>query len=417
MNERIFILADWFSPGYKAGGLITALANLTRGIGERFELYVMTRDRDLGDLAAYRDVTANEWRACGNAKVFYTQDCSFGNLRRQIERVQPDILYLNSFFSSISVKALVLRRMGLAGKAPVVIAPRGELAPGALAIKAKKKSAYSSIAVRGGLYGGVSWHASSDLEAGEIRDFLESHGQREAAIATASDIPPAAWSASASRSPRRTKDGMTRLAFISRISPKKNLLYALEALRGVSGAVELNIYGPIDDANYWADCERVIRTLQPNVAVRYQGAVAREDVAPILREHDFFLLPTQSENFGYAILEALAEGCPVLISDKTPWNDIAAQGAGWVIPVDDRDAWARAVAQCISTDAETHAQMAGRARAYVQGWLSRTNPARDTIAMFESVLARTNSAPQRSAAERSSHDEERYADPAREVAK
>lgn len=131
MRKKIFILADWFSPGFKAGGLVTALANLTRAIGERFELFVMTRDRDLGDLASYRGIAANEWREGENAKVHYTADFSFGNLRRQIERVQPDVLYLNSFFSSISVKTLLLRKLGLTAKVPVVIAPRGELSRGA----------------------------------------------------------------------------------------------------------------------------------------------------------------------------------------------------------------------------------------------------------------------------------------------
>src|ERR1700761_2957692 len=155
MRKKIFILADWFLPGYKAGGLVTALANLTRTIGDRFELFVMTRDRDLGDLAAYRGIAPNEWRDGENIKIFYTGDFSFGNLRRQIERVQPDVLYLNSFFSSISVKTLLLRKMGLAAKVPIVIAPRGELSPGALAIKAGKKTLYSRLAIRGGLYDGV----------------------------------------------------------------------------------------------------------------------------------------------------------------------------------------------------------------------------------------------------------------------
>jgi glycosyltransferase involved in cell wall biosynthesis len=417
MRKKMFILADWFSPGFKAGGLVTALANLTRAIGERFELFVMTRDRDLGDLASYRGITANEWREAENANVFYTADFSFGNLRRQIERIQPDVLYLNSFFSSISIKTLLLRKLGLTAKVPVVIAPRGELSPGALAIKAGKKALYSRMAIRGGLYGGICWHASADLEFREIETFLESHGQLHEAIATASDIPPIAWSIAESRLARRAKSGPTRFVFISRISPKKNLLYALKALETGSDEVEFDVFGPIDDANYWADCQRVIRTLPANVTVRYRGAIARDDVASVLREYDFFLLPTQSENFGYAILEALAEGCPVLISDKTPWNDLAALGAGWVTPLPDRDAWVRAIALCIAMDADTHAQMAARAREYVSEWLRRTNPTHETIEMFEAVLANPSALLRHAVANGSHHEEPAYVDPAREAAK
>jgi glycosyltransferase involved in cell wall biosynthesis len=416
MRNKMFILADWFSPGFKAGGLVTALVNLTRAIGDRFELFVMTRDRDLGDVTAYPGVAPNEWRNGESAKIFYTTDFSFRNLRRQIECVQPDVLYLNSFFSSISVKTLLLRKVGLTAKVPVVIAPRGELSPGALAIKANKKALYSRLAIRAGLYGGICWHASSDLEFREIEAFLESHGQRHEAIATASDIPPVAWSIAERRLARRAKSGATRFVFISRISPKKNLLYALEAIRSVSDEVECDIFGPIDDLNYWADCERVIRTLPPNVTVRFRGAIARDDVASVLREHDFFLLPTQSENFGYAILEALAEGCPVLISDKTPWNDLAALDAGWVMPLQERSVWARAIAQCIAMDAETHAKMVASAREYVSTWLSHTNPARETIEMFEAVLANPSPA-LHAVTDRSHHEDPTYVDPAREAAK
>ena len=288
----------------------------------------MTRDRDLGDSAAYPEIVANEWRAYPRTNIFYTTDFSMANLRRQIERVRPDVVYLNSFFSLISVKALLLRKFGLTVKVPFVLAPRGELSPGALSLKPGRKATYSEFALRGGLYAGVYWHASSDLEAREIGAFLESHGQKRSTIFSASDIPPAGWSAPAIGNARRPKSGATRFVFVSRISPKKNLLFALEVLRAVSGEVELNVYGPIDDATYWADCERASRALPANVSVHYRGAVAPADIATILREHDFFLLPTLGENFGYAILEALAQGCPALISNATPWNDLAAQGRG-----------------------------------------------------------------------------------------
>jgi glycosyltransferase involved in cell wall biosynthesis len=417
MRKKVFILADWFSPGYKAGGLVTALANLTEALDDRFELFVMTRDRDLGDSAAYPEIVASEWRGDPRTNIFYTADFSMANLRRQIERVRPDVVYLNSFFSLISVKALLLRKFGLTVKVPFVLAPRGELSPGALSLKPGRKATYSEFALRGGLCAGVYWHASSDLEAREIGAFLESHGQKRATIFSASDIPPAGWSAPAIGNARRPKSGATRFVFVSRISPKKNLLFALEVLRAVSGEVELNVYGPIDDATYWADCERASRALPANVSVHYRGAVAPADIATILREHDFFLLPTLGENFGYAILEALAQGCPALISNATPWNDLAAQCAGWAIPLRERSEWIRAIDQCVAMDSETHAKMSVRAREYVQAWLSRINPVSETIEMFEFVLTQSKPAPDHTGADRSRHEEPAYADPARETGK
>jgi glycosyltransferase involved in cell wall biosynthesis len=47
-----------------------------------------------------------------------------------------------------------------------------------------------------------------------------------------------------------------------------------------------------------------------------------------------FVLPSKGESFGHAIFEALSLGCPVLISNQTPWNNLLAQNAGIDLPLD-----------------------------------------------------------------------------------
>jgi glycosyltransferase involved in cell wall biosynthesis len=46
------------------------------------------------------------------------------------------------------------------------------------------------------------------------------------------------------------------------------------------------------------------------------------------------VLPTLGENFGHAIFEALSAGRPVLISNQTPWHNLASQKIGWDISLD-----------------------------------------------------------------------------------
>ena len=46
-----------------------------------------------------------------------------------------------------------------------------------------------------------------------------------------------------------------------------------------------------------------------------------------------FVLPTEGENFGHAIFEALAVGCPILISDQTPWRKLSEKKAGIDLPL------------------------------------------------------------------------------------
>jgi glycosyltransferase involved in cell wall biosynthesis len=67
---------------------------------------------------------------------------------------------------------------------------------------------------------------------------------------------------------------------------------------------------------------------------------------------DLFLFPTLGENFGYVIAEALQAGCPVLISDRTPWQGLEARGAGWVVPLEDEDRFVEILQRCADLDGE-----------------------------------------------------------------
>jgi glycosyltransferase involved in cell wall biosynthesis len=51
----------------------------------------------------------------------------------------------------------------------------------------------------------------------------------------------------------------------------------------------------------------------------------------IFNYYNFFVLPTYNESFGFAILESLARGLPVLTTKNTPWNSIKKFNAGWII--------------------------------------------------------------------------------------
>jgi glycosyltransferase involved in cell wall biosynthesis len=61
------------------------------------------------------------------------------------------------------------------------------------------------------------------------------------------------------------------------------------------------------------------------------------------------------------IVEAWAAGCPVLVSDQTPWRQLTAQGLGWDVPLE-HEAWVSAIAACRDLDSEAHLEMRQRAR-------------------------------------------------------
>jgi glycosyltransferase involved in cell wall biosynthesis len=260
------------------------------------------------------------------------------------------VLWLNSCFTDFTVKPLVQRRLGRIDDTPVVLAPHGELLPQALQLKETKKKLYLSGARLGGLYDDLVWMATNRDEKDNIYNIFGDN----ATVRVAQNIPDRGLLASPGK---KTKDaGELSVIFLSRISRIKNLDKALQVLMRMEEAqITFNIYGPVQDEDYWAACQRMINDLPSNVEATYHGTIPYEEVTAALTRHDLFFLPTQSENYGYVILEALAASCPVLISDRTPWQAIPDEGAGWIAPLHDDAAFAQALRDAAAMDEAAYA--------------------------------------------------------------
>ena len=107
--------------------------------------------------------------------------------------------------------------------------------------------------------------------------------------------------------------------------------YALRVLALVRVPVRFSIYGPQEEPAYWAECQRLIAALPTFVEAVYCGSIQHKDVLSIFAKQDLFFFPTRGENFGHVIAEALAVGCPCVVTDETPWTPILEKGAGHVI--------------------------------------------------------------------------------------
>lgn len=329
----MLLLCDYFLPGYKAGGPIRSVTNILLKADERYRFFILTRDRDWGDVEPYGIGAAGTWQDQLGARCRYL---SPGELRlrslRRILRDRPgDVQYLNSLFSwHLSIKAVLLRALRLVPRRPVIVAPRGELAASAIGLGRVKKLIYLKLSRASGAYHGLVWHAASDQEAALIHRWFGA----DASVVVARDFSGATLAVNGSHEVL-TDPRLFRIVFISRISKMKNLDIALEILSGIKAAVKFDVFGPIEDPSYWAHCKRLARSLPPNASFAYHGALAPNQVQAVFGRSDLFLLPSRGESFGHAILEALASGCPVLTSDRTPWRDLDTYHAGWALPLDD----------------------------------------------------------------------------------
>ena len=227
-KRKILIFNRCYIPGYKAGGPIRSIANLVDRLADEFDFYIITRDRDSGDSGPYDTIAKEEWNQQGSARVFYIppNKISLMAIIRLIRVVEPDVIYLNSFFDPwFTQKVLASRRLGLFGNIRVVLAPRGEFSRGALELKATKKWWFLKIVQFVGLYRGVVWQASTVREAEEIREGFPSSYVNQMIIAR--NIAPVVLD-KFNHTKQMQKDNcgkILRVCFLSRISPIKNLRY------------------------------------------------------------------------------------------------------------------------------------------------------------------------------------------------
>jgi glycosyltransferase involved in cell wall biosynthesis len=284
-----------------------------------------------------------------------------------IAREDFDIAYFNSVFSlafTLSPLRLVRR---LKPSARLILAPRGMLGAGALQIKSLKKKLFLSTARLAGWFRNIRWHVSSEQEAGEVRAVFGS--DCEVCVASNLSLPELhGWQS------RLKVPGEVRFYFLSRISPKKNLLPALRLLAKTDPAshIRFDIFGPIDDAAYGEQCLEALRHLPPHVEAIYHGPLPPKAISTRLADSHFLLLPTQHENFGHVVLEAFAASCPVILSDQTPWRNLTAQKLGWDLPPDHEAAWIEAIATATQMDTETYRQWSAAAYAHAEAYAGST---------------------------------------------
>lgn len=377
----ILAFSSYYLPGYKGGGPIKTLKNLFDKAGLDLSFRLIAGDRDLGDDIRYTQVCYGDWNRLGNESVF----CLEGGLKglRQVislmRKTDYDIVYLNSFFSfRYSIFPLLISKV-LGRK--VLLGPRGEFSMGALALKRRKKLFFIRLYKVLGLHRGVVFQASSQYEEEDIRNVLGDAAE----VKIAEDIGAQEFA----QQIRRRSNGSLRVVFLSRISPKKNLLAALDILKMVQQPVEYDIYGPIEDHDYWAQCLAAIDALPLNVRVKYKGELHPEQVVRTLSGYDLFFMPTKGENYGHVIAEALCAGLPILIANTTPWRGLQQKGIGWDLSIDAPMQFSAIIDQVALMPVSEYQEIRQKVLAWARNKFSQCDAVEANIALFRHVYEKS----------------------------
>lgn len=352
MNTKVLLFTTYYTPAVKGGGPIQSIKNIVENLSNQLSFYIITSDRDLGDEHPYKNVKSNVWTRVGKANVYYVDKKSI-NLRmliHSIKNIDYDVIYLNSFFSyRDSILPILVNKLYGKPTKQIIIAPRGEFSEGALSLKRGKKRVYLHLAKILGIYKKIKWHATAEEEK---KDIISIIGEK-ANVVIASNLT-ADYTKLNYYDGKNKAIGELKIIFLSRLHPKKNLKKAIEFLNKVKGEICLSIYGPIEDNMYWNECENMIKKLPSNIRVEYKGIIAHNDISGVFQKNHIFLLPTLGENFGHVISEALVGGCPIIISDKTPWVNLESERVGFDIPLKNEDEFVNAIQKFVDMDKQEY---------------------------------------------------------------
>jgi glycosyltransferase involved in cell wall biosynthesis len=368
-GTTILLFTDWYEPGFKAGGPIQSCKNIVNTLAGELDFRIFTSDRDLGDKEPYRNVITNTWVKLSNgAQIWYASPefIKSSNIRKIIADVNPQTVYLNSMFSpGFSLLPLwVLGSLRFNGR--IILAPRGMLNTSALSRKKWKKKIFLSLFSLTRISKKVIFHATCLQEVDDIKKYFRNNIR----IEMVEEMPNiyGTWD------PRNKQQGQLNCVFISRIHSIKNLLFAINVVKNLTGcSVLFDIYGPVEDEKYFQKCKLAASGASAHVKINFKGPILSSKVFETLQNYHVFFLPTEGENFGHIIFEAFTSGCVLLISDKTPWKELDDRNAGWALPLNDNRKFADKLRQLCAMNEEVFNEKSKAAFQYARDYLASTN--------------------------------------------
>lgn len=261
----------------------------------------------------------------------------------------------------------------LTGK-PLVLSPRGMLAPSALKFSKLSKQLFWAVKQRSEVRAVSAFHATSEQECADIR--AQGLNQPIAIIPNGIDVPELELA-------QRSGPKAPTVVFLGRLHPVKaidRLISAWHLLGKETDGWQLLIVGPVE-SDYDRELKTLIAELQlKNVAL--QGPISGEEKWRLLSDAEVTILPSLSENFGVSVAESLAVGTPVIASRGTPWQGLETNACGWWVD-NDPESLAVALVNALRLSATQRKAMGLRGRKWMESDFSWAGVAKNMLEFYD----------------------------------
>jgi len=360
-------VSAYYAPAFVYGGPPRSIHGLCHALHARgLDLTVFTTDAN-GAGALPPSVTAGS-RYEGVAVRYFPRSrprILFGSRTLEsalgAELPSASVVHIHGLWNRVVWSAA--RAANRAG-VPYVLSPRGMLEPAALAHHAWRKRIALALFDRRVLDGAALVHATSPREAGTVAAWVP----HTRVVTIPNGIDPAGPPV-LSRAELGLPEGVPIVSFIARLHAIKRpdlVVDALVRMRAAHPQAHLVIAGP-DEHGLWPGL--VARAGEARGSVSWIGPVDRQQRDSLLGHAAALVMCSDSESFGMSVLEAMAAGTPVVVTDTCGWDEVARYGSGLVVE-QDAAAIARALATLLDDPPAARAMgERGRARAVeFYGW-------------------------------------------------
>ena len=301
----------------------------------------------LGDpangIAAAATRLAEEQRALGD-EVTVSASCTTSDCR------QSDVVFVHSLWTPPVLRAC---HAALRAGTPLVRVPHGCLNPAALRHSAWKKALVSPLE-RHYMRHAACVLVTTETEKAAVERWVRGGPRIEAVGMGIDDL------LTPDLPPKRTDDGSKTFLFVGRLHPLKGLDLLFAALPADAA---LRVIAP-DEGGQRARYERLARQLGVADRVTFLGVKTGVEKLTEMRRADALVLPTHSENFGFAVAEALIVGTPAVTTKGAPWERLETHGCGWWTDVD-ASSMRAALTDCASRSREKLIAMGASGRAWM----------------------------------------------------
>lgn len=231
-----------------------------------------------------------------------------------------DIIQFSSLFFPPTLPLLIA---AIIKNKIILLSPRGELYEAAIGQKSFKKKTWISVIKL--FQNKINFHATNDFELKIIQKTFPK-AKSSVVIPNFIEMPE-----------KLNKEIEMKLVFLGRINPIKNIHLLIDAISIVHKnipTIRVEILGlaRLDyEKQYLSSLQGQIKELSLEKVILFKGHLEGEAKNEMIASSKALILPSKSENFGNVVLEALAQGTPIIASKNTPWHLLEEFNAGYWI--------------------------------------------------------------------------------------